>query len=249
MAKKKESDTLRQRKFAQQEFLKLKKMQSGELDAGPKPSEVHSTPLTFTDKLKNIWYHDKFAIGIILVITAFIAFFVVQCATKTEYDATVVVYTHRITGDVNCDKMGEYLKPYCKDINNDGQVNISVINCTIEESQGNTDHSFTTKQNLNQIIFKNASALLFITDDSSYKNLLSRTDDYPFLEGEPIEFQDDFYDFCKTADNLFTTPKGLQISCRTIDESAIIADDDNIDLYYDQAQTILKGLKEKYSEQ
>ena len=108
MAKKKESETLRQRKFAQQEFLKLKKMQNGELDAGPKPSEVYSTPLTFGEKLKNIWYHDKLAIGIILTITAFIAFFVVQCATKTEYDASVVVFTYRITGDENCDKMGEY---------------------------------------------------------------------------------------------------------------------------------------------
>ena len=247
MAKKKESETLRQRKFAQQEFLKLKKMQNGELDAGPKPSDVYSTPLTFGEKLKNIWYHDKLAIGIILTITAFIAFFVVQCATKTEYDASVVVFTYKITGDVNCDKMGEYLKPYCKDINNDGEVNIKVINCSIEESQGNSDHSFTTRQNLNQIIFKDASSLLFITDDASYKHLLTRTDDYPFFEGEPIEFQDDFYDFCKKAHNIFTTPDGLQISCRTIHESALIADDDNIDIYYDQAQTILEGLKEEQS--
>lgn len=248
MAKKKESDTLRQRKFAQQEFLKLKKMQSGELDAGPKPSEIYEAPKTFSEKLKNIWYHDKLAIAIIGVIIALIAFLCVQCATKTEYDISVVVFTHRITGDVNCEKMGEYLKPYCKDINNDGEININVYNCTIEESQGNTDHSFTTRYNLNTVIFDDANALLFITDDSSYKDLVGITKDYPFLEGEPIKFQDDFYDFCKEADNLFTTPEGLQISCRTIDKSAIIADDENIDLYYEQAQSILKGLKDKYSE-
>lgn len=246
--KNKVSDTLRQRKFAQQEFLRLKKMQSGELDAGPKPSEVYSKPLTFTEKIKNIWYHDKFAIAIISIIIAMITFLFVQCATKTEYDVKVVVFTHRITGDVNCERMGEYLKPFCKDINNDGEINISVINCTIEKSQGNTEHSFTTQHNLNTIIMKDANALLYITDDSSYNQMLDRTDDYAFLEGEPIEFQDDFYDFCKEADNLYTTPSGLQISCRTIDESAIIADDENIDVYYDQAQTILNGLKEKYSE-
>jgi len=51
MADKKESDTLRQRRHAQQEFLRLKKMQSGELDAGPKPSEV-AAPLTFTELLR-----------------------------------------------------------------------------------------------------------------------------------------------------------------------------------------------------
>ena len=248
MAKKKESDTLRQRRVAQQEFLRLKKMQNGEMDAGPKPSEIYEAPKTIGEKLKNIWYHDKLAIVIIGVIIAFIAFLCVQCSTKTEYDISVVVFTHRITGDVNCEKMGEYLKPYCKDINNDGEININVYNCTIEESQGNTDHSFTTRYNLNTVIFDDANALLFITDDSSYKDLNSITKDYPFLEGEPIEFQDDFYDFCKEADNLFTTPEGLQISCRTIDESAIIAGDENIDLYYEHAQSILKGLKDKYSE-
>ena len=248
MAKKKESDTLRQRRVAQQEFLRLKKMQNGELDAGPKPSEIYEAPKTFGEKIKNIWYHDRLAIIIITIIIALIAFLCVQCATKPEYDVTVVVYTHRITGDVNCEKMGEYLKPYCKDINNDGKVNINVINCTIEESQGNTDHKFTTTYNLNTLILDDASALLYITDASSYKELMKRTDDYPFLEGEPVEFQEDFYDFCKDADNLFTTPEGLQISCRTIDESALIADDDNIDIYYDQARSILNGLKEKYSE-
>lgn len=248
MAKKKESETLRQRRVAQQEFLRLKKMQSGEMDAGPKPSEIYEAPKTLGEKLENIWYHDKLAIAIVGVIIALIAFLCVQCATKTEYDISVVVFTHRITGEVNCDKMGEYLKPYCKDINNDGEININVYNCTIEESQGNTDHSFTTRYNLNTVIFDDANALLFITDDSSYKDLNSITKDYPFLEGEPIEFQDDFYDFCKEADNLFTTPEGLQISCRTIDESAIIAGDENIDLYYEHAKSILKGLKDKYSE-
>lgn len=248
MAKKKESETLRQRRVAQQEFLRLKKMQSGEMDAGPKPSEIYEAPKTLGEKLKNIWYHDKLAIAIVGVIIALIAFLCVQCATKTEYDISVVVFTHRITGEVNCDKMGEYLKPYCKDINNDGEININVYNCTIEESQGNTDHSFTTRYNLNTVIFDDANALLFITDDSSYKDLNSITKDYPFLEGEPVEFQDDFYDFCKEADNLFTTPEGLQISCRTIDERAIIAGDENIDLYYEHAQSILKGLKDKYSE-
>lgn len=248
MAKKKESETLRQRKFAQQEFLRLKKMQNGELDAGKKPSEVYAEPLTFTDKIKNIWYHDKFAIAVVSIILLFVAFFCVQCATRTVYDATVVVFSYQITGDVNCDKMGEYLKPYCKDINDDGEINISVINCSIEDSQGNTEHSFTTRQRLSTIISGEPSALLFITDDLSYKHLSSRTDDFAFFEGEPIEFQEDFYEFCATADNLFTTPDGLQISCRTIDENATISDDENIDIYYDQAQNVLQGLENKYKE-
>ena len=57
MSQKKESDTLRQQRFAREEFLKLKKMQQGELKAEPKPSEIYNTPLTFSEKVKNFWYH------------------------------------------------------------------------------------------------------------------------------------------------------------------------------------------------
>lgn len=247
MANKKESDTLRQRKFAQQEFLKLKKMQQGELDAGPKPSEVYAAPATFSEKVKNIWYHDKWAIVVVTALAVCIALLVAQCATKTQYDATVVVFTYSITGDDNCAKMGEYLKPYCKDINDDGEVNINVINCSIEESQGNSNANYTTRTKASTIIASEASALLFITDDGSYKYLSALSDNLDLFEGEPIEFQDDFYEFCKDAELFYPTPDGLQISCRTI-EGTTIAKDKKIDTYYDQAQTILNGLKEKYAQ-
>lgn len=247
MADKKESDTLRQRKFAQQEFLKLKKMQQGELDAGPKPSEVYANPLTFSEKIKNIWYHDKWAIVVVAIITVCIALFVAQCATKTNYDATVVVFTYSMTGDNNCEKMGEYLKPYCKDINGDGEININVVNCSLEESLGNTEQSYSARTKASTLIASEPSALLFITDDESYKYLSGLSEEIDLFEGEPIEFEEDFYELCREAEQFYTTPQGLQISCRTI-EGTVIANDKNIDTYYEQAQTVLKGLKEKYAE-
>lgn len=247
MADKKESDTLRQRKFAQQEFLKLKKMQQGELDAGPKPSEVYAPPLTFSEKIKNIWYHDKWAIVVVAIITVCISLFVAQCATKTNYDATVVLFTYSITGDDNCEKMGEYLKPYCKDINGDGEININVVNCSFEESLGNTEQSYSARTKASTLIASEPSALLFITDDESYKYLSGLSEEIDLFEGEPIEFKEDFYELCREAEQFYTTPQGLQISCRTID-GTVIANDKNIDTYYEQAQTVLKGLKEKYAE-
>ncbi len=247
MSNKKESDTLRQRKFAQQEFLKLKKMQQGELEAGPKPSEVYAAPLTFGEKIKNIWYHDKWAIVIVAAMTLCIALLVAQCATKTKYDATVVVFTYSITGDNNCEKMGEYLKPYCKDINGDGEINLNVVNCSLEESQGNSDYSYTARTKASTLIASEASALLFITDDESYKYLSGLSEEIDLFEGEPIKFREDFYEFCEDKKSIYTTPEGAQISCRTI-EGTTIERDKNIDTYYDQAQTILDGLKEKYAE-
>lgn len=246
MARKKESETLRQRKFAQQEFLKLKKMQNGELDAGPKPSEM-AAPLTFGEKIKNIWYHDKFVIIIIAILVVAISLLVVQCATKTKYDLTVVVFTYEPTGDPNCDKMGEYLRPYCTDINGDGKVNINVINLSINGDK-DSEYSYGNRTQLSSIIANDASALLFITDDESYKYLAEEiSDNIDFFEGEPIEFEDDFYDFCIDESGFYTTPKGLQISCRNIDGAAI-EKDKNIDKYYNQAQGVLNGLKEVYAQ-
>ncbi|MBQ8740298.1 MAG: hypothetical protein IJY79_01960 [Clostridia bacterium] len=241
MSQKKESDTLRQRKFAQQEFLRLKKMQQGELDAGPKPSEV-AAPLTFGEKLKNIWYHDKFAIVVIGILIVAIALLVTQCATKTKYDATIVVFTYEITGDPNCVKMGEYLKPYCTDINNDGEININVVNCSINDNDGNNDYNYTNRSKMQSLLATDASALLFITDDDSYEYLMSLSDNISLFEGEPIEFEGDFYKYCVDENGFYETPDDLQISCRTISGTAI-ADDKNIDTYYAQAQAILNGLK------
>lgn len=240
MAHKKESDTLRQRRIAQQEFLKLKKMQNGELDAGPKPSEV-AAPLTFGEKLKNTWYHDKLGIIIVAVLTVVIAIFCVQCATKTEYDATVIVFTHTMIGDPNCDKMSEYLQGYCKDVNGDGEINLNVINCSIE-GENNSEYSYTNRTKMQSVIATDQKALLFITDKSSYKYLNDLSDEIDFFEGEPIKFDDDFYEYCVDESGLYDTPKNLQISCRSL-EGSTIENSKNVDLYYDCAQSILEGLK------
>ncbi len=240
MAQKKESDTLRQRRIAQQEFLKLKKMQQGELDAGAKPSEI-AAPLTFGEKLKNIWYHDKFAIIVIGIIIIAIAALITQCATKTKYDTTVVVFTHTMTGDPNCEKIGEYLKPYCTDINGDGEVNINVVNCSINGLE-NSQHSFTNRSKMQSLIATDASALLFITDNDSYEYLMSLSNDIAFFDNEPIKFDDNFYEFCVDESGFYDTPKNLQISCRTVKGTAI-ENGKNVDVYHKQAQRILSKLQ------
>lgn len=242
MAKRK-SDTLSQREFAQNEFLKLKKMQSGELDAGPKPSEM-AVPLTFSQKIKNLWYHDKFAIIVVGILVVAIALLITQCATKKKYDLAVVVFTHTITGDPNCEKMEEYLQPFCKDINGDGEVNVNVINCTIN-SRVDSNHSYQNRTSMQSIVANDASALLFITDESSYKEMMEISTNIRFFEGEPIVFQDDFYEFCVDESGFYETPTGLQISCRTV-KGAAIEDDKDVDLYYQNAQNVLKALQEKY---
>lgn len=243
MPKKHESETLRQRKKAQQDFLTLKKMQSGEIDAGPKPSEIAIQPRTFSEKLKNIWFHDKWYIIIVTALIAAIAFVSVECATKTKYDLGVVVFTYSVTGDNNCKKMAEYLKPYCEDINGDGEVNISVINCSLNNAEGNNEFNYAARTRVQTVLSSDASSLLFITDPESYAFLTGLETSVPILEGEPVVFSEDFYEFCKT-DDLFSVPDELQISCRNI-KGATISNDENVNAYYNEAQNILNGLRNR----
>lgn len=242
MSKKKSSDTIRQQRHAREEFLKLKKMQQGELAPEPKPSEVYAAPLSFSDKIKNLWYHNKLAIIIITLLVIVIAALIAQCATKTKYDATVVVFTYEITGNVNCDKMGEYLKPYCKDINDDGEVNVNVINCSIDGKNDNNDYNFTRRQTAQSLIATDGSALLFITDDDSYNYLMGLSEKVPLFENEPFEFDEDFYEFCIDDSGFYDLPRELQISCRTVKDTAIENTKD-VDMHYDQAKSILKELE------
>ncbi|MCQ2478237.1 MAG: hypothetical protein MJ091_03330 [Clostridia bacterium] len=81
---KRESETIRQQRKAREDFLQLKKMQSGEIDAGPKPSEIDAGPKTFKDKVANYWFHYKFATIAILLSAAFLAVMVTQCLGRTN---------------------------------------------------------------------------------------------------------------------------------------------------------------------
>lgn len=241
MSNKKESDTLKQQRKAREEFLKLKKMQSGEMDTGPKPSEVAITPQTALEKFKNIWFHDKWFIIAALIIAISVAFVAHECTNKIEYDTTIVLYTYSPTGDSNCDIMADYFEGLCDDINGDGQVNVNVVNCSLNEYQPNSQETRVAREKMQGIIATNANALLFITDTDSYEFFSEISNEITFFDGEPIPLGEDFYEACKT-DDIFDLPKNMQISCRNIN-GAVIGKDKNIETYYNLAQKILQNLK------
>lgn len=242
MAKKKSNAILEEQRRAREEFLKLKKMQSGEMEAGPKPSEVAIVPKTFGEKLKNIWFHDKWFIlgGLFLAIA--ISVMVAQCATREKYDLEVVVFSYNIVGDANNDAIATYLEQYCDDIDGNGEVNIQIINCSYNSKSGDRQYQMTMTQKLTAIIAADANALLFITDDESYKYLNNISEGNEFFEGEPVALGEDFYKQCTLDDVLSNLPEGLQISCRNI-EGKTISKDKKIAEYYEQAQKILKSVE------
>ena len=58
MPEKNENEIIQEQRKARKAFLELKKMQNGEMDAGPKPSDVAIVPKTFWEKFKHFWYYN-----------------------------------------------------------------------------------------------------------------------------------------------------------------------------------------------
>lgn len=242
MPKDNENETLAQQRKARKEFLELKKMQSGEIEVGPKPSEIAIVPKTPLEKLKNIWFHDKWYILGTMALVAIIAILITQCVNKTDYDLEVVLFTHTAIIDQSNDDIADYLEQFCEDINGDGEVNIIIINCSYNSSGNDKQYQYTMASKLQAVIAADANALLYITDDSAYEYLNNLTTDGDFFDGEPVLLNEKFYESCSTNEYL-SLPEGLHISCRRVSDTTI-EKDKNIKLYYEQSQNILKGISE-----
>ena len=59
MSDKNKNEIIEEQRRAREEFLRLKRMQSGEIKADPKPSEVALLPKTPKEKIANCLYNNN----------------------------------------------------------------------------------------------------------------------------------------------------------------------------------------------
>ena len=239
MADKKVSETIRQQRFAQKEFLELKKMESGEIKPEPKPSEIDSEPKTFKGKLSNIWYHFKWAIISVALAAVVISVCIAQCASRTDYDMKIVVYSEStyIPDELN-NLMAEYIEKICPDINGNGKTDIQVINCSYSEKSTDAQNKMLAKTKLQTSLAAEDSALIYITDEKGldYLNQIAEG----VFHGESVKLGGDFYDYCNKND-LMKLPDGLYISCREI-EGAAIGKSKNAKKIFDASQEVMEKI-------
>lgn len=241
MGQQHKNETLEQQRKARQEFLELKKMQHGEMDTGPKPSEIAIVPKTPAEKIKNIWFHDKWYIIGIAALVIVVAFMVAQCATREKYDLKVVVYTYTPVADNSNELIAEYLEQYCGDIDGDGKANIQVINCSFSKESGDVQYQNTMASKLQAVLAADADALLYITDEESYEYLNGISDSGSIFENEPLKLGEKFYEKCNGEDSFFVLPEGLQISCRAVGGTVIEKNSKIVD-YLEQSHAIMEGI-------
>ena len=239
MSKQNANEILEEQRKARQEFLELKKMQQGEMEAPPKPSEVAILPKTPREKWENFWFQYKWHIIAITAITVVLAVMITQCATRKRYDMEVVLFSYHLVLDQQSDLVGEYLSEYAQDINGDGEVNVQVINCSFDEKSGNVQYKGTMLTKLQAMIAGDENALLFITDEESASYLNSISED-GLLEGEPFILDEGFYEATKS-EEFGELPKGLRISCRRVSNTVLEKQKGTV-AQYKAAQKLLKAL-------
>lgn len=245
MSDKKYSDTLEQRKKAQEEFLKLKKMQSGEIAPEKKPSEVAIIPSTPTEKIKNFWYHYKIHTLLTLFLCIVIVIGVTQCVAREEYDAKIVLYTNAYYYDGHTNALSEYMTQYFTDINGDGEVKVQIIDCSYTTSGTyDSDYTNTMATKLNSVLTGDGAVQLFIVDEKNYNHLNSvftSVDEF-FVDSAPLPA--DTYTFFEEKD--LSLPENLFIGRRIV-EGTLIENEKNIELYTAECITALNKIKEKSS--
>ncbi len=241
MAKK--SETLTQRNKAQRDLIELKKMQAGELEVGPKPSEESLAPRTFKEKKENFFYHYKYVVlaGLVLAVVAIII--IVDLVKRVDYDSKVVIFSYDISYSSYREKISDYFEQLYTDVNENGKVDIAAVDCSIDPTDA-TDLRTGRLTQLHSILSVENDALIFLLDEDSIKHFNDSLEIELFKEENIVPLGDDFYEFIKT-DGLPTPKTKLYAAIREADGTAI---EDENEVAYKAALQVLDKLRANQGE-
>ncbi len=240
MAKK--SETLTQRAKAQRDLIELKKMQAGEIEPGPKPSEEAVVPKTIKEKVANFFYHYKFVVMLGTFLSVVAVILIVNLVTRVDYDSKVVVFSYNQSYTFFNSKIAEYFETIYPDVNENGVVNIAAIDCSIDPKD--TSELKTGKlTRLSTMISVESDALIYLVDEESIKHFDSLGITL-FKEENTVLLGQDFYDFIEIEDSGVPGTK-LYAAIRETDGTII---EGKNKAAYDAAFETLAILREKAGE-
>ena len=234
-----DKNILEEQKKAREDFLKLKKMQQGEIEPGPKPSEVAIKPKTFGEKLRNFWFYYRWhTIGIILSVLV-LAIVCVQCAKREKTDFDVVYFAYEPCVDMQLDKVEEYLQGYASDINGDGEVKVQVINCSLSK-RGDANYKNAILSKIQTQIIGNRETVMYIMDDEAYEYLNGVVDGGVF-QGEKVSFGKEFFEKTKTQEFGYL-PKDLGVYLRRI-KGTNLENDKKVEIAINECKKVVEAIK------
>lgn len=209
--KKYDSQTISQQRKAREDFLELKKMQSGEITA---QEHKKITADTLEEKASNFWYYYRWWVVGIAFLIIVLAICVKQCVSRVNYDLSITIFTSSPVGDDDAKEVAAYFEALCDDVNGDGEVHVQIFNCSFVNG-GNRQVLLANNSKVQAIIATENNAMLFITDDDTFEYLNNISKQTKLFEDDGVLLNDDFYSACEV-DDLFELPKNLKISRRAL---------------------------------
>ena len=241
----KKSDTLKQREKAQKDLLELKKMQQG-LIYSPKEEKDVKTPQTFKEKKENFFYHYKAVFIGVIAIVVIITFAVFDMVTKTKYDNTPVLFTYEYYSSPYVKEIEETLEIYCEDIDGNGEISVSVLDCSFNLASTGYEYQKNQRSKL-QARIASGQTMLFLLDESSLADLKNNLEYELFLEENIVDItpllEEGFLEIESQSQNGETKmPKGKLLLClREIEGSTA----EKNQTEYDAAKNLIEKVKAK----
>lgn len=144
-----EAERLKREKLARQERdrriaqdkIDLMKMKAGIATEEEEIKEVHEEvrELHGWEKVQNIWYHDKVWIILGTFLAAVVIFITVDTLTRVKPDLEILlICDNDLQYSPTKDLLEEEFAEFVPDLNDDGQVKVSIIACAMNEDKYNT---------------------------------------------------------------------------------------------------------------
>lgn len=122
-------------------------------------------PKGFKAKIENFWYHYKYHTIIFAVVFVTLAVSITQCCFKPDYDYKIIVATRSMTlSTPQLEAMTKELAKYGKDLNGDGEVNLLLVDCTVDGNTSDYQSLVAKQQKLQALLMTDIEAMLFLTD-------------------------------------------------------------------------------------
>lgn len=135
-----------------------------------KPTPKAEPPKTPREKWENFWYHYKWLFWGCVVLVGILAVVIGQMVTKNDPDYTVLLVTKQPYSTQQLDAMEQWLGRYGEDLDEDGAVEVQIVNCYMDRAGGSQTY-FTNAQML-QAHLATGDILFFAFDPENYTQLM-----------------------------------------------------------------------------
>lgn len=144
--------------------------------------------MTPSERAEHIWYYYKWYIIIGLLMTAFVIFCCVQCASREESDLKVLILTGEtdtLMTEAACDEIRYFIRrEYAVDNDGDGLASVEFYHYTVGDDVFATNA--TTQKAITLSIY-GAEEFLILCDETGYRHLLGMGADGTADMLEPLD--------------------------------------------------------------